>query len=330
MPFQGDNPLGTAGGLDLFGLPQVPATFVIADGPMYVLIMRTNGTLTERNRENVEDVIRVIGLRGEALTGVIVRHTGGVVEANATDIDFDAGFSVGTIAPGVVVINIANKGITTAMIADGAISTLQLADLGVSLAKLAANSVDASKIVDGSVGTNELANLAVTLGKLAANSVDSSKIVDGSIATGDIANLAITSGKLAANALVNHVVYVTNSFVGSVTNASTVTWVNAVSINEILPAGTWEIDLLLTVAFIENTGTGCVASFRIGAPIVGASVTQSQTAADRTPVTLSATAASVVSDGVTPTAFTGEFLKASGGTPRVETASILAVCRRIS
>lgn len=61
-------------------------------------------------------------------------------------------------------------------------------DGSITLAKLAANSVDASKIVDGSVGTAELA----------ASSVDSSKIVDGTIVTADIANLAVTSAKMAA------------------------------------------------------------------------------------------------------------------------------------
>jgi hypothetical protein len=128
MPFKGDNPLGTAGGLDLYNAPQFPRIYAVADGPMYILVMRLNGDLYERNRENVEDVIRVIGLRGENLAGFIVRHSGGVVESSATDLDFDQGFTVGQIAPGVVVISVGSGAIVTAMLAPDAVQNAQLAD----------------------------------------------------------------------------------------------------------------------------------------------------------------------------------------------------------
>jgi hypothetical protein len=48
------------------------------------------------------------------------------------------------------------------------VGTTGIKDANVTLAKMAANSVDASKIVDGSVGTAELANLGTTYAKLAA------------------------------------------------------------------------------------------------------------------------------------------------------------------
>lgn len=100
---------------------------------------------------------------------------------------------------------------------DGIVSTAKIANLAVTLGKLAADSVDASKIVDGSVGTAELANLSVTAGKIAndtitaaqiatdavgaaeiaAGAVGASEIADGSIGTIELANGAVTTAKLS-------------------------------------------------------------------------------------------------------------------------------------
>jgi hypothetical protein len=63
------------------------------------------------------------------------------------------------------------------------VDTLGLKDGGVTLAKLAPNSVDASKVVDGTIGNAELAPNAVT----------SAKIADGTIVAGDIAPGVIPS-----------------------------------------------------------------------------------------------------------------------------------------
>jgi hypothetical protein len=86
--------------------------------------------------------------------------------------------------------------IGTSQLADGAVTTVKIADLNVTLAKLAANSVDASKIVDGSVGTAEIADSSVTSAKIAANAVTSTKILDGAVGTAEIADNAITTAKV--------------------------------------------------------------------------------------------------------------------------------------
>ncbi|MEE9459619.1 MAG: hypothetical protein V3V84_07650 [Candidatus Bathyarchaeia archaeon] len=82
----------------------------------------------------------------------------------------------------------------------------RMGDGDVTLAKLAANSVDASKIVSGGVGNSELANevvttikiadLNVTLAKLAANSVDSSKIATGAVGASELAANSVTNVKI--------------------------------------------------------------------------------------------------------------------------------------
>ncbi|EFI62635.1 MULTISPECIES: phage tail protein [Comamonas] len=93
----------------------------------------------------------------------------------------------------------------------GQISSAQLADNAVTVSKIAAGAVDAGKIAAGAVGETHLANLAVTAAKVADNAVTVSKIADcavqaGKIAAGAVgethlANLAVTAAKVADNAV---------------------------------------------------------------------------------------------------------------------------------
>jgi len=56
--------------------------------------------------------------------------------------------------------------------------------------------ITSSMIASGAVGSDGLANAAVTASKLAANSVNSSTIADGSVGTTDLANGAVTAAKI--------------------------------------------------------------------------------------------------------------------------------------
>ena len=166
MSFGTPYPYGTPGGDEAIATPQLPPVYRVAQGNSVIVFLHVNGRLAERLRENVEDVVRVLGLTGTVIVAIIVREEGVVRDANAGDLDFQDGLTVTQIAPGVVTIEIGANEITTGMLQDALITAVKIADGNVTLAKLAANSVDASKIVDGSVGTNELANSAVTLAKL--------------------------------------------------------------------------------------------------------------------------------------------------------------------
>jgi hypothetical protein len=98
--------------------------------------------------------------------------------------------------------------ITTAGLADAAVTLLKLADLAVSTAKLqdsavttqkiAANAVDTTKIAANAVGNTQIANLAVTNGKIADLSVTSNKLANSSVGTNQLANASVTAAKLAA------------------------------------------------------------------------------------------------------------------------------------
>ncbi len=259
MSFGTPYPYGTPGGDEVIATAQNPPAFRVAQGNSVIVFLHVNGRLAERLRENVEDVVRVLGLTGTILVAIIVREEGVVRDANASDLDFQDGLTVTQIAPGVVTIEIGTAEITTAMLADG----------------------------------------------------------------------LITAAKLAGDALAGHIVNIATQYTGSMTNASTVTWVSPISASQVLPAGTWDIDIVVNIGFIENTGTGCVAGFRIGAPFTTTTVNQSQGGADRTPVTI-AGSASIVSNGIAATSFSGEFIRVGGGTPRVETATLFVTCRRTS
>src|SRR5262249_44078518 len=82
--------------------------------------------------------------------------------------------------------------ITTAKIADNAITTVKINDAAVTTTKLADNSVVTAKINDA----------AVTTAKLADNSVTTPKIGDNAITTIKITDQAVTSAKLADNSVI--------------------------------------------------------------------------------------------------------------------------------
>lgn len=80
-------------------------------------------------------------------------------------------------------LQVADNGITSAKIADGTITSTDLAG----------NSVDASKIVDLSVGTNDLANNSVTGAKIADGTITNPDILDRSIAPSKISYAGATA-----------------------------------------------------------------------------------------------------------------------------------------
>lgn len=110
---------------------------------------------------------------------------------------------------------LADDAVTQAKVAAGAIGATELASNAVTSTKLAAGSVGstalasdavtAAKIADGAVGTSALADGSVTAAKLAADAGagGSASLADGSVTTAKLANLAVTTAKLAADAVTN-------------------------------------------------------------------------------------------------------------------------------
>jgi hypothetical protein len=184
MSFQGPDPYGTPGGTEVIIRAQSPEDVRIAQGRSFIVFLRVNGPITERFRENVEDVVRILGLSGLPLVAIIVRENGVVRDANASDVDYAAPLTATQIAPGVVVIDVAASGIDTAEIANAAIT----------LAKLAANSVDSSKIVDDSIVNADINSAAAIVGSKLANTPNG-------ITTTKINDAQITLAKMAAGVI---------------------------------------------------------------------------------------------------------------------------------
>jgi hypothetical protein len=81
--------------------------------------------------------------------------------------------------------------VTSAKLANSAVTTSKISDGAVTTAKLADGSVTAAKIADGAVGTAELADGAVTTPKIANNAVTTTKIADGAITIPKLATVSV-------------------------------------------------------------------------------------------------------------------------------------------
>lgn len=148
MSFQGVDPYGTKGGTEVIVLVQTPADVRLARGRSYIVFMRINSPMIQRLRENVEDVVRVLGLAGDILFSTIELLDNGIlIEDRAADIDFQGGFLVINIAPGINAFQITNLSIIPSMYANGAIDGRILAP----------NSINSAAVVDMSLQKSDFA-----------------------------------------------------------------------------------------------------------------------------------------------------------------------------
>ena len=91
--------------------------------------------------------------------------------------------------------------VSTAKIADLAVTTEKINDSAVTAAKIAAGAVETSELADLAVTTAKVADLAVTAGKIAASAVTAAKLGVGAVETAALADLAVTTGKIADSAV---------------------------------------------------------------------------------------------------------------------------------
>ena len=121
MSFGPPYPYGTPGGDEIILTAQNPPQVRVARGNTVIVFLTVNGRLAERLRENVEDVVRILGLNGALLVAIITRENDVVRDPNTSDMNVKNAFTLTQIAPGVINVEIAADGITADMIKDGII-----------------------------------------------------------------------------------------------------------------------------------------------------------------------------------------------------------------
>lgn len=164
MSFSGAFPYGTGGGEDDFNKPQSPADVRIAQGRSFVIFLTVNGPVTERLREHVEDVIRVLGLQAENLLAIIVRDSGTVDEPDLTNANFAEALLASNIGVAAIGITIPANGLVSAHFMDSTVTLLNIAASAVTTPKLADNTlVNADFAVGAAIPFSKLAGVSPTV-----------------------------------------------------------------------------------------------------------------------------------------------------------------------
>ena len=96
---------------------------------------------------------------------------------------------------------VAAGAITTAKLADDAVTTIKITDANVTTNKLAPNAVTSAKILDGTILVDDLANDAVETTKIKNDAVITAKLADDAVTTVKITNGNVTTAKLSNDAV---------------------------------------------------------------------------------------------------------------------------------
>jgi hypothetical protein len=132
-------------------------------------------------------------------------HQGGPISSVPASAIPDGSITSAKIADGSIsTLDLADGAVTSVKIADGTIATGDLADGAVTSAKIADGTIATADIAAGAITAPLLAAGAVGTGAIADGAVNSAKIADGSIASGDLAgSLTLSSPTLNSAALNN-------------------------------------------------------------------------------------------------------------------------------
>lgn len=123
------------------------------------------------------------------------------VGSNGLALLADSGQSDGVTWGQISTAGIANSAVTAAKVANGAINDDKLASNAVIAAKIASNAVTTAKVANGAINDDKLASSSVVNAKIANLAVSTGKLADSAVTAAKIANSTITEAKLASAVL---------------------------------------------------------------------------------------------------------------------------------
>ncbi len=126
-----------------------------------------------------------------------------------TDSEMAPRVQLGSVPFSMQALTVPDDSVTTAKIADGAVTTAKLGadvsfvppDGSITTVKLADDAVTAAKIASGAVGSSEVADNSLTASDLAAGSVGSSEVTDNSLTAADLAADSVGSSEIVNGAV---------------------------------------------------------------------------------------------------------------------------------
>lgn len=261
MSFSGPDPYGTSGGTEAI-IPTAPEDVRIARGRSYIVFLRVNKAMVQRLRENVEDVVRILGLSGDVLVAIITRQDGVVEDSNTDDMDFQGAIRVVQVAQGVVEVFIGDASITTAKLQDAIITAIKLADGAVTTPKVADGAITQVKLdptlklarkVFGSTTFESLTGNLVVQDYLAKYTIPAN-----SLAVGDV--LRFKAAGQGDNGTGSN----RNFFYELRLSAASVLILPALAINASTNNVPWEVEFDMHIITIGATGTARTSGHRIG------------------------------------------------------------------
>ena len=158
---------------------------------------------------------------------------------------------------------IADDAVTTASIADDAITAALVADDAIGTAAIADDAITAALIADDAVGTAAIADDSITAAAIADDSITAAAIADSAITAAAIADGTITATKLGTGVggAFNNFLVKTANYTAVTRDQLIVNSGSAVTIT--LPAS----PSAGNIVFIENAGAGTVTVARNGSNI---------------------------------------------------------------
>ena len=163
------------------------------------MVDSTSENLAETNDTNYPTVAAVYTIAANALGTQVnnkldKKFTGEANKSKAVITDANGAITTGTISSAMI----ADSAITSEKIKDGTIATADLSGGSVTTAKIADLNVTEGKIAANAVTTAKIKDANVTTAKVADGAITSAKIADGTIVDADIAdNAAIAQSKIA-------------------------------------------------------------------------------------------------------------------------------------